>query len=74
MQRYRFNVFGRIVDIERVGDGWRCLEVGNDGKRAPMQLAVPSDIPANELVGYLYAIYHEMATPTNGDVHPMSSE
>ena len=66
--RYRFNVFGRIIAIERVGDEWVCYLTGNDGKRRPAALAIPSDLPHAELAQYLYDIYHEDATPTNGDV------
>lgn len=68
MPRYRFNVFGRILDLEPVSTGWRCYAVGQDGKRAPVQLAVPADLPASELAQYLYDIYHEMATGSRGDV------
>lgn len=66
--RYRFNVFGRIIAIERVGGVWVTHLVGNDGKRRPAGLAIPSDVPHAELAQYLYDIYHEYATPTNGDV------
>lgn len=66
--RFVFNVFGRIMAIERAGSAWRCFVVGADGKRSPAQLAVPSELTCDELAPYLYDIYHENATPTNGDV------
>jgi len=66
--RYRFNVFGRIIAIERVGDAWIAHLAGNEGKRRPAGLAIPSDVPRAELAQYLYDICHESATPTNGDV------
>lgn len=66
--RYRFNVFGRIMSIERVGDAWVAHWLGNEGKRRPAGLAIPSDVAQAELAQYLYDIYHESATPTNGDV------
>ncbi len=47
---------------------WVCYLTGNDGKRRPASLAIPSDMPHAELAQYLYDIYHEDATPTNGDV------
>ena len=34
MEKYRFNVFGRIIAIERAQAQWRCFNVGADGKRA----------------------------------------
>ena len=66
--RYRFNVFGRIIAIERVGDAWATYLMGNEGKRRPAGLAIPSDVTHAELPQYLYDIFHESATPTNGDV------
>ena len=71
--RHRFNVFGRIIAIERVGDAWVAHLMGNDGKRRPAGLAIPSDVPPAELAQYLYDIYHESATPTNGDVFEILS-
>jgi len=68
MPRYRFNVFGRILDLEPVSTGWRCYAVGQDGKRAPVQLAVPADLPASELAQYLYDIYHEQAVMSDVDI------
>ena len=65
--RYRFNVFGRI-SAERMGDAWAAHLVGNEGKRRPAGLAIPSDVTYVELIQYLYDIYHEAATPTNGDI------
>ena len=66
--RYRFNVFGRIIAVERVGDAWAAHLIGNDGKRRPAGLAIPADVTGAELAQYLYDIYHESATPTSGDV------
>jgi hypothetical protein len=66
--RYVFKVFGRIMAIERAGDRWNCYLLGADGKRRKAELAIPSDISHEELSQYLYDIYHESATPTNGDV------
>ncbi|MBT2332489.1 hypothetical protein J7E49_00990 [Variovorax paradoxus] len=54
--------------IERVEDRWNSYLMGPDGKRRKIQLAIPSDVTRGELSQYLYDIYHEQATPTNGDV------
>lgn len=54
--------------IERVEDRWKSHWMGTDGKRRAAELAIPSDIAPEELSQYLYDIYHERATPTNGDV------
>lgn len=66
--RHLFNVFGRIMAIERVDDRWVAHLNGSDGKRAKTTLAIPSELGQDELAQYLYDIYHEDATPTNGDV------
>ncbi len=66
--RYMFNVFGRRIAIERTRKGWAAYWTGPDGKRRPAELAIPAEITHGELAQYLYDIYHEEATPTNGDV------
>ncbi len=65
---HRFNVFGRIYAIERHGTAWRPYAIGNDGKRAPAGFVVPDFVEAEELAQYLYDLFHEDATATNGDV------
>ena len=64
----RFNVFGRIYSIERTGSRWVAFLHGADGKRGPAGFVVPDFIPEGELEQYLYDLFHESATPTNGDV------
>lgn len=67
-ERHLFNVFGQVMAIERAEDRWESYLMGPDGKRRRIQLAIPSDVSPAELSQYLYDIYHEQATPTNGDV------
>jgi hypothetical protein len=64
----RFNVFGRIVELRRDAGSWRALAIGNDGKRGPAGFEIPPFIEDAELEQYLFDLFHEMATPTNGDV------
>lgn len=66
--RHLFNVFGQVMAIERVEGRWNGYLMGPDGKRRKVQLGIPSDVTGGELSQYLYDIYHERATPTNGDV------
>jgi hypothetical protein len=68
LEKYRFNVFGRIIAIERTGSQWRCFNVGADGKRAPAVLAIPDDVGHAELAQYLYDIYHESAAASDQDI------
>lgn len=69
----KFNVFGRLLTIERADDRWSSHWVGADGKRRRAELAIPSEVAREELAQYLYDIYHENATPTNGDVVEVDS-
>ena len=68
MDASRFNVFGRIYEVRREGGNWRALAVGNDGKLAPAGFEVPSFVTDDELEEFLFDLFHECATPTNGDV------
>nr|WP_297355019.1 hypothetical protein [uncultured Caldimonas sp.] len=68
MQGHRFNVFGRIVSIQREGAVWVAYSIGADGKRAPAGFVVPAFIEEDELEQYLFDLFHEEATPTNGEV------
>jgi hypothetical protein len=68
MQDLRFNLFGRIVLIRREGDLWQAYAVGADGKRSPAGFVVPAFVEDAELEQSLYDLFHESATPGNGDV------
>ena len=68
MDALRFNVFGRIVLIRREGDLWQAYAVGADGKRSPAGFVVPAFVKEAELEQFLYDLFHESATPGNGDV------
>jgi len=68
----RFNVFGRIYAIEREGNAWQTYSMGSDGKRGPAGFVVPGFIEPDELEQYLFDLFHENATPTNGEVRRIS--
>jgi hypothetical protein len=68
MDAIRFNVFGRLYLIRREADLWQAYALGQDGKRSPANFVVPEFVEASELEQYLYDLFHESATPTNGDV------
>jgi hypothetical protein len=58
---HRFNVFGRLFDIERAGDEWRTFSVGADGKRGPGGFVVPAFVEEEELEQFLFDLFHEGA-------------
>jgi hypothetical protein len=68
MKPLRFNVFGRIVQVRREGALWQAYSVGGDGKQAPAGFVVPDFIGEDEMEQYLFDLFHESATPANGDV------
>ena len=68
MHALRFNVYGRIVAIERRRDAWAVWVTGEDGKRRPADFEVPDFIAERELCQYLADLFHEAATPTDGGV------
>ena len=72
MNAIRFNVFGRILAIEKQGPQWRAFLVGADGKRAPAGVVIPEFVEEAELEQYLFDLFHESATPGNGDVRRLA--
>jgi hypothetical protein len=68
MTSQRFNVFGSLFDIERRGEQWSVLAVGNDGKRAPAGFVVPEFVKDEELEQFLFDLFHEQAAYKKGGV------
>lgn len=68
MKAIRFNVFGRIVAVGRAGASWQPYVVGADGKRSPAAFVIPDFVEEGEIEQYLFDLFHESATPGNGDV------
>jgi hypothetical protein len=68
MTASRFNVFGHLVDIERVGDRWDVKEVGNDGKRSPAGFVIPEFVADEELEQFLFDLFHEQAALRKGGI------
>ena len=68
MKPLRFNVFGRIVAVERQGGSWQAYAVGSDGKRSRAAFVIPDFVEDMEIEQYLFDIFHESATAGNGDV------
>jgi hypothetical protein len=68
MPAQRFNVFGRLFDIERCGATWSVLAVGNDGKRAPAGFVIPAFVAEEELEQFLFDLFHEQAAYKKGGI------
>jgi hypothetical protein len=68
MKAIRFNVFGRIFSVQREGALWQAYAVGSDGKRMPAGFVIPDFVQEEEIEQYLVDLFHESATPGNGEV------
>jgi len=68
MSEHRFNVFGQRVAIVGSQGSWMAYSLASDGKRVPAGFVVPNFLAEEELCQYLPDLFHESATPTNGDV------
>ena len=59
----KLDVFGKRMLIERSESGWRTYLLGAEGKRSPVNIAIPASVTEDELVQYFDDLYHEAATP-----------
>jgi hypothetical protein len=72
MEEHRFNVFGKIYAVRREAGLWQAYAIGGDGKRVPAGFVIPDFIEDAELAQFLFDLFHESATPRNGDVRRIS--
>jgi hypothetical protein len=68
MRELKFNVFGKLIGIVATESGWAAFHLGSEGKRRSAELVIPTFVLEEELCQYLADIFHESATPTNGEV------
>jgi hypothetical protein len=68
MSEHRFNVFGRLVAIVGSQGSWTAFSLASEGKRVPAEFVVPNFLAEEELCQYLADLFHESATPSNGEV------
>ena len=68
MPSLRFNVFGQLVQITGAPGNWTAWLLGADGKRRPADFIVPDFVTEDDMEQYLFDLFHESATPTNGSV------
>lgn len=68
MREIHFDVFGTIIAIAPAHGAWDAFILGSNGTRRRADFAVPDFIAEEELSQYLGDLFHESATPANGDV------
>ena len=73
----RFDVFGRQLVVERLGDRWVAFYQGPEGKRRPADgIVIPPDLLESEIGQYLDDLCHEWATrkhPTVRRLEPQAA-
>jgi len=69
----KFNVYGRLVSVQKTEQGWKVFFLGNDGKKRPANdIIIPSIIGQEEIEDYLSDLCHEWATDNYRDVYMIS--
>lgn len=65
----RFDVFGRIIGVERQGGAWRLYRLDSPGGRQQLSnLVIPTDLTEADLARYLADLFRESARPGRADV------
>jgi len=65
----RYDVFGRLMGVEKTDRGWHVYYLGADGKRRPADdIAIPDFIDEGGVGEYLGNIFHESASPAHPEV------
>ncbi|WP_444899700.1 hypothetical protein ACJJIX_05330 [Microbulbifer sp. VAAC004] len=62
MERYKYNIFGREVLVERSQKYWKTFFQGSEGKHRDAGIFIPPEITEAELTQYLSDLCHEWAT------------
>ena len=65
----RFDVFGKLVGVERIAGQWRVFYLGVEGKhRRAEDIRIPPSVQEAALAEYLADLCHECATATHPEV------
>lgn len=69
-----YDVFGRRVEVERRQGRWEAYHPPRSGKRRPVvDLNIPPDLPAADLMGHLADLLHEEARPERSETAQLRS-
>jgi len=65
----KFDVFGKEVEVLRIGNKWQVFYLGSEGKKRPAaDIVIPAATKEHDVALYLADIYHEFATHKNPEV------
>jgi hypothetical protein len=59
----KLDVFGKRMLVEWSEGAWRTYLLGAEGKRSPVNVAIPDSVTEGALMQYFDDLYHEAATP-----------
>ncbi|WP_145999237.1 hypothetical protein [Oceanicoccus sp. KOV_DT_Chl] len=63
------DIFGKVVEVVKRDPEWIVFYRGNEGKkRLARDIVIPSDVGEDDLLTYLFDIYHEDSTERNPEV------
>jgi hypothetical protein len=69
LSRLKFDVFGRMLLVERTAVGWDAYDLSGDGKRRRADgVLIPSTLAEDEIERWLADLCHESATARNPSV------
>ena len=65
----KFDVFGRLMSVERKNDGWLLFSAKANGLKTTInEIVIPGDLDETELEKFLDDMYHEFANVDNPSV------
>ena len=65
----KLNVFGRLIEVERINEEWHVFYLGNEGKkRDANDIILPSNLSESGIAEHVADLCHEWATPKNMEV------
>ncbi|WP_299810211.1 hypothetical protein [uncultured Shewanella sp.] len=71
--KIRFDVFGKLMSVERKGDEWLLFNVSSSGMRARIyEVVIPPELKQDELAVYLDDIFHEQSSDNHPSVITLS--
>lgn len=65
----KFNVFGKVLSVQRKNDEWLLFREADTGMRARIyDVVIPPELTQDKLAQYLDDIYHEHASEKHPSV------
>ncbi|GIU18581.1 hypothetical protein [Shewanella sp. MBTL60-007] len=70
---FKFDVFGKLMFVERINNEWLLFHVSVSGMRSRVyDVVIPSELKHDELAVYLDDIFHEQSSNNYPSVRALS--